>query len=167
MRQAEYHGETVEAGPKAPGRASCPACGWPVVLKATSGGGWAYYHVATSLLPVEECPLRGHRSPRLMRLGEPRSRWPQGAPEYTITLAVVKQTLLDALDGEGVQALQWLYCDLAQAGLRQLLRADEAATLAATERTVARLTELVEAGEGRRVRQLLAYGDLRRLQECF
>jgi len=161
MRQARYQGQLVTAGPDAPRRAECPACREPVALKAT-GGGWTYYHIPNELLPPKDCPLRARRPGKQDRVPRPDSD-----PEYALVLAIIRQTILDGLDGEGVEVLEWLFTPLAQAGLGRLLGTDRETTLAATQRAVRRLRELAELGQGHRVRSLLAYRNLAQLQEYF
>ncbi len=80
--------------------------------------------------------------------------WP-AEPEYALGLAIVRQTILDALDGGGVQLLDYLFSPLAQAVLMRLLDADEEQVEVKTRLAVERLKRLVRKGHGHRLRHLL------------
>ena len=166
MLQAMHRGRLATAGPDAPRRAECPACGWPVVLKSVRGRGWAYYHEPEA---PADCPLHRPTAPRRSDPDRPgrRPRWPEDEPEYALALAAIRRAILDALDGGGPGELDWLFSPLAQAGLRRLLNADEEAVLAATQRAVDRLTALVAEGQAPQVRYWLAKGALSQVQEYF
>ena len=162
MRTARYNGQLVEARADAPRRATCPACGGQVALRKNRHGGWDYYHIPDSLDESHrDCPL-WRPSVSAPRDGD-QDR--QLSPEYALALAMIRCTILDALDGTGIHLLGWLYCDVAQAGLRWLLGTDVETTLEVTRKTVDRLAEITAVGQGEAVRQTLARRGTARLRE--
>ena len=150
MRTARYNGQLVDAHADAPRRAACPACGRQVALRKNRHGGWDYCHVRDPLDESYDCPLWQPPAPR------DGDQYYQLSPEYALALALIRRTILDALDGGGIHLLEWLYCDVAQTGLRWLLGTDVATTLEVTKQTVDRLAEITAAGQGEAVRRMLA-----------
>lgn len=146
MKTATANGREVQAGPDAPTAAACPACGSRMILRR-HGQVYAYHHITA----VPDCPLVWRSPERLA----PRHDDP--GPEYFLFVTAIRQAIRDALDGSGPQALDWLFSAEAQAALRLLLERDEEQTLAATERAVERLTELIAAGQEHRLQQLVAF----------
>jgi len=57
-------------------------------------------------------------------------------PHYCLALALVRQTVLDALNGGGPDELVWLFSPLAQLTLGQAMGLDEEGALATTRRAV-------------------------------
>ncbi len=163
MKHALHHDQIVAAGPDAPRRAECPACGWPVLLKRTATG-WIYSHAPDSPYPCSHRRLRNRAPPAQTEVGP--GRWPDD-PAYALALQVIRRTILDALDGYGVEELTGLFSPLAQVALQRLLGTDEEQTLEITRQTCRQLLEIVEAGQGRRLRSAVAWGSMRRLQEFF
>ena len=76
-------------------------------------------------------------------------------PVYQLCLAVVRQTIADALNGCGPGELAWLYSPPAQMSLQRALGLDEEGTLVATRRTVERLAQVVGTEAGDRLHQLI------------
>jgi len=161
MRTAQHNGQLVEARADTPRRATCPACGGQVTLRKNRHGGWDYAHIPD---PLDEshrdCPLW---QPSVSPRDGDQDR--QLSPEYALALAMIRCTILDALDGGGIHLLDWLYCDVAQAGLRWLLDTDVETTWEVTRRTVDRLTQIAAAGQGEAVRRALARRGTTRLGE--
>ena len=153
MKQAIKDTQVITASATAPRHATCPECGWSVVLKRAPSGAWAYYHQADG----PQCSLKPHH--RQSNKGE---RWP-AIPEYALALGMIRATILDALNGHGIDTLAALFSPLAQAGLQQLLDADDAVTWERTQIACRRLTALND-DQRRAVRHALNWGSLTQLE---
>lgn len=145
MKTAIVNGKEIKAGADAPATAICPECGAKVLLKR-HGPTYAYHHATA----VPDCPHTWRSSAQMA----PRD---QCAPEYFLFISAIRRAILDALDGGGPQALDWLFSEEAQASLALLLGRDEGQTLAATERLAERLKAVIAAGQGYRLRRLVAF----------
>ena len=169
MRTAQHNGQLIEAHADAPSRATCPACGRQVALRKNRHGGWDYYHIPDLLDESSEsfrdCPLWRPSAPRPRPRPRDGDQNRQLNPEYALSLALIRCTILDALDGGGIHLLDWLYCDVAQAGLRWLLDTDVETTLEVTRKTVDRLAEIAATGQGEAVRQALSWRGTARLRK--
>jgi len=93
-------------------------------------------------------------------------RWPDH-PEYALGLAVVRRTILDALDGGGVQVLDGLFTPLAQVVLMRLLGVDEDEVEERTHLAVETLRSLIQRGDGHRARYQLVKGSLEGLLQVL
>jgi len=159
MKHAHIDGKTWTAKPSAPRHATCPECGWPVRLRRAPSGTWAYYH-----LPGGPACARRPRPQSLARAD--RERWPVEFPEYAVALGMVRTTILDALDGYGMDTLTDLFAPFAQSGLQELLDASPSVTWERTQRMCRRLLSL-DDDTRQAVRHALTWGSLAQLEEAL
>ena len=160
MHIAQHNGQLVEAHADAPRQATCPACGRRVALRRDGHGGWSYCHIPDPLdESPRDCPLLWQPPATVSHQDR------QLDPEYALALALIRRTVLDALDGGGIHLLEWLYCDAAQVSLQWLLGTDVETTLEITRQTVDRLTQIAAAGQGAEVRRALIWRGSTKLRE--
>ena len=77
-------------------------------------------------------------------------------PYYLLVLAVVRRTVMDALDGGELEELVWLFSPLAQMAIQRALGLNDVGALVATRRTVKALAEAVKNGDGDHLRHFIA-----------
>ena len=140
--------------------ATCPECGWPLALRRAPSGTPTYYH-----LPGGPDCARRSRPKRIARAdGE---RWPVEFPEYAISLGVIRATILDALNGYGMDTLADLFSPFAQSGLQELFGDDDPdVTWATTQKMCHRLLAL-DDDKRQAVRHALTWGSLTKLEEAL
>jgi hypothetical protein len=76
-------------------------------------------------------------------------------PHYHLALALVRQTIMDALNGRGVNELTWLFSPLAQLALCQAMDLNAEGTLRVTRRAVRWMVGLAETGQVDDLRYLI------------
>ena len=136
--------------------ATCPECGWPLALRPAPSGTPTYYH-----LPGGPDCARRTRPKRIARAdGE---RWPVEFPEYAISLGVIRVTILDALNGYGMDTLAYLFTPFAQSGLQELFGDDPDVTWAKTQKMCRSLLAL-DNDKRQAVRHALNWGSLTQLE---
>jgi len=77
-------------------------------------------------------------------------------PLYHMTLALVRRSIVDALIGDEMNELVWLFSPPAQVALQRVMDLSEENTLAATRQTVEWVMEMVEGGQGDYLRHLIS-----------
>ena len=77
-------------------------------------------------------------------------------PYYLLVLAVVRRTVMDALDGGELEELVWLFSPLAQMAIQRALGLNDVGALVATRRTVKALAEAVKNGDGDHLRHFIS-----------
>jgi hypothetical protein len=69
-------------------------------------------------------------------------------PYYLLALAMVRRTVMDALDGGELEELVWLFSPLAQMAIQRALGLNDVGAMVATRRTVKALAKAVKNGDG-------------------
>lgn len=139
---------------------TCPECGWPLVLRRSPSGRLTYYHMPGG----PDCSLR----PRSNKIGRADGeRWPVEFPEYAIALGVIRTTILDALNGYGMDTLSYLFTPLAQSGLHELLGNDDPDAIWETTKKMCRRLLALDDDKRQAVRHALTWGSLSQLEDAL
>jgi hypothetical protein len=77
-------------------------------------------------------------------------------PYYLLVLAVLRRTVMDALDGGELEELVWLFSPLAQMAIQRALGLNDEGALVATRRTVNALAKAVKNGDGDHLRHFIS-----------
>ena len=77
-------------------------------------------------------------------------------PYYLQALAMVRRTVMDALDGRDLNELVWLFSPLAQLAIQRATGQNEEGALTVTRRAVASLAKTVQDGDGERLRHFIS-----------
>ena len=99
MKTAIYEGAQVTASATSPKQAECPKCGSNVFLCDYKKRAWFYKHPPNRVCSLIRSDLCGY---------------------YGLALALVRQTLLDALNGHGMETLDCLFDPVQQAAIGRL-----------------------------------------------
>jgi len=86
---------------------------------------------------------------------------------YNLALAIIRDIILDALNGGGRTVLRDLQDTIPQEAIGLLMGTNRVQTQRLTEETIERIGRAIDSGQGERLMRLILSRDTRGIQEFF